>query len=135
MWPRDGCGIRCLEILKQKAREGVEIRFMYDGTNTLFRLPYDYPRQLEAYGIQCKVFNPIRPALTTSQNNRDHRKIVVIDGLVAFTGGINLADEYINEKDGSVTGRTRPLWVRGAQCAAYADVFCKCGISIPGADF
>ncbi len=112
-----------LEILKQKAREGVEIRFMYDGTNTLFRLPYDYPRQLEAYGIQCKVFNPIRPALTTSQNNRDHRKIVVIDGLVAFTGGINLADEYINEKDRFGHWKDTAIMVRGDAVRSFTLMF------------
>ena len=85
-----------LEILKQKAKEGVEVRFMYDGTCTFFRLPHNYPEYLGKMGIQCRVFSPIRPALSTYQNNRDHRKIVVIDGKVAYTGGVNLADEYIN---------------------------------------
>ena len=85
------------EILKEKAKEGVEIRFMYDGTCTFFRLPHDFPRFLEENGIKCRIFSPIRPALSTYQNNRDHRKIVVIDGTYAYTGGVNLADEYINE--------------------------------------
>ncbi len=87
-----------LEVLKKKAAEGVEVRLMYDGTNTVSALPVDYPRELESYGIQCRVFNPIRPAMSTVQNNRDHRKILVIDGKTAFTGGVNLADEYINKK-------------------------------------
>ena len=67
-----------------------------------FTLPNNYPKQLKKHGIQCAVFNPFRPVLTVKQNNRDHRKIAVIDGKVAFTGGINLADEYINaiEKHG-----------------------------------
>ena len=112
-----------LEILKQKVREGVEVRFMYDGTNTLSLLPYDYPRQLEAYGIQCKVFNPIRPALSTSQNNRDHRKIVVIDGLVAFTGGVNLADEYINEKDRFGHWKDTAIMVRGDAVRSFTLMF------------
>lgn len=86
------------EILKRKVKEGVEVRFMYDGTCTVSLLPHTYPQRLRAEGIQCKVFNPIKPTLSTMQNNRDHRKIVVIDGHTAFTGGINLADEYINEK-------------------------------------
>lgn len=86
-----------LEILKEKAAEGVEVRFMYDGTCTFFRLPHDYPEYLEQMGIQCRVFSPIRPALSTYQNNRDHRKIVVIDGQYGYTGGVNLADEYINK--------------------------------------
>lgn len=86
-----------LEILARKAREGVEVRFMYDGMGCLTLLPHRYPQQLERMGIHCKVFFPVKPALTSYQNNRDHRKITVIDGHTAFTGGINLADEYINE--------------------------------------
>lgn len=86
-----------LNILIDKAQKGVEIRLMYDGTNTFSRLPVKYPKELESLGIKCKVFSPIRPVFTTYQNHRDHRKIVVIDGKVAFTGGINLADEYIGK--------------------------------------
>lgn len=86
------------EILKRKAAEGVEVRFMYDGTDVLFNLPNSYPRTLEAEGIRCKMFAPIKPVFSPHYNNRDHRKILVVDGKVAFTGGINLADEYINEK-------------------------------------
>ncbi len=87
-----------LEILTRKVREGVEVRFMYDGTCTLSLLPKNYNKRMEALGIKCKIFSPMMPFLTTHQNNRDHRKILVIDGHTAFTGGINLADEYINEK-------------------------------------
>lgn len=87
-----------LDILKQKAKEGVEVRFMYDGTCALWYLPSYYPRELEAEGIRCKMFSPVKPIFSPHFNNRDHRKIVVVDGEVAFTGGINLADEYINEK-------------------------------------
>ena len=82
---------RVLEVLKRKAAEGVEVRFMYDGTCTVSLLPPNYPKKLEQEGIACRVFSPIRPALSTHQNNRDHRKIVVIDGN-------NLADEYVNRK-------------------------------------
>ena len=87
-----------LEILREKVRQGVEVRFMYDGTCSLWYLPSDYPRQLEQDGIKCKMFSPVKPIFSPHFNNRDHRKVVVIDGKVAFTGGINLADEYINEK-------------------------------------
>lgn len=87
-----------LEILKEKAKAGVEVRVMYDGMCSILLLPYRYPRELKEYGIKAKVFAPIMPFLSTNQNNRDHRKIAVIDGKVAFTGGLNLADEYINEK-------------------------------------
>lgn len=87
-----------LEILKRKVKEGVEVRFMYDGMCSILLLPYSYPKKLRAMGIKAKMFAPIRPLMSTSQNNRDHRKILVIDGRVAYTGGVNLADEYINEK-------------------------------------
>jgi len=87
-----------LEILEAKAKEGVEIRFMYDGT-CMFSLPENYHKYISRKGIKCKIFAPVKPILSTYQNNRDHRKITVIDGQVAFTGGINLADEYINEKE------------------------------------
>ena len=87
-----------LEILKEKAAAGVEVRFMYDGMCCLTLMPYGYPKQLEKYGIHCKMFSPVRPVLSSYQNNRDHRKITVIDGHTAFTGGVNLADEYINRK-------------------------------------
>lgn len=85
-----------LEILEQKAAEGVEVRVMYDDVGCFVRLPRDYRKTLEAKGIRCMVFNPFRPMLSVIQNNRDHRKITVIDGKIAYTGGLNLADEYIN---------------------------------------
>ena len=87
-----------LEILKRNVKEGVDVRFMYDGMCSILLLPYSYPKKLRAMGIKAKMFAPIRPLMSTSQNNRDHRKILVIDGRVAYTGGVNLADEYINEK-------------------------------------
>jgi len=85
-----------LEILAQKAAQGVDVRLIYDDMGCFFILPSNYPARLEAMGIKCKIFNPFRPFLSAIQNNRDHRKIAIIDGLVAFTGGTNLADEYIN---------------------------------------
>ncbi len=88
-----------LDILKRKVKEGVEVRVMYDGLCCLALLPYKYPETLKEMGIKCKMFFPIKPVLSTHQNNRDHRKILVIDGKVAFTGGVNLADEYINLKE------------------------------------
>lgn len=86
-----------LEILEQKVKEGVDVRFMYDGMCCLMLMPYKYPQRLIEKGIKCKMFSPIKPILSTVQNNRDHRKIMVIDGHTAFTGGVNLADEYINK--------------------------------------
>ena len=87
---------RILEILARKAAQGVDVRVMYDGTCEFSTLPRDYPRRLEALGIRCKVFAPVTPFVSTHYNYRDHRKIAVVDGQVAFTGGVNLADEYIN---------------------------------------
>lgn len=87
-----------LEILERKARAGVDVRVMYDDVGCLYTLPAGYDSTLEKMGIQCRVFNRYRPIVTLRLNNRDHRKIMVVDGNVAFTGGVNLADEYINEK-------------------------------------
>ena len=86
-----------LRILADKAAEGVEVRVIYDGSNEFGTLPRDYPKRLEKIGIKCHVFAPITPLLSTVYNNRDHRKILVIDGKVAYNGGVNLADEYINQ--------------------------------------
>lgn len=88
-----------LDILKERVWHGVEVRFMYDGMCSLYLLPHDYDKELRRAGIKCKQFAPIQPILSSYQNNRDHRKICVVDGRVAFTGGINLADEYINERE------------------------------------
>ena len=87
-------GIR--EILKQKALEGVEVRVFYDDVGSIGFLNPEFIRQMEADGIQCRVFNPVFPLWNMFMNNRDHRKITVIDGEVGFTGGYNLADEYFN---------------------------------------
>jgi cardiolipin synthase len=83
-------------ILVEKAALGVEVRFMYDGFSGTKKLPDDFPMQLRNFGILVNVFEPLNPLLSTDQNFRDHRKIAVIDGEIAFTGGFNLADEYAN---------------------------------------
>ncbi|MDR1178614.1 MAG: cardiolipin synthase [Spirochaetaceae bacterium] len=85
-----------ISILEKKAREGLDVRIMYDDLGCFLSLPPRYKQHLEHRGIQCHIFNPFRPIVSSLQNNRDHRKIVAIDGKTAFTGGINLADEYIN---------------------------------------
>ena len=87
-----------LDILKEKAAAGVDVRLIYDDVGCLRLLPYRYYETLREYGIKCEAFNPFVPFVSVVMNNRDHRKIIVIDGNVGFTGGINLADEYINEK-------------------------------------
>ena len=82
---------------EQKAQEGLDVRLIYDDMGCVSNLPYKYDRILEARGIKCMAFNPFIPFVSLAMNNRDHRKILVIDGHTGFTGGINLADEYINE--------------------------------------
>ena len=87
---------KILDILKRKAAKGLDVRFVYDDFGCVTTLPAGYYRQMEAWGIRCVRFNPLYPVMSVIMNNRDHRKILVVDGKVGFTGGINLADEYIN---------------------------------------
>ncbi|MGM9873714.1 MAG: cardiolipin synthase [Bacilli bacterium] len=87
-----------LDILIQKAKEGVDVRVIYDDFGCLSTLPRNYYKKLNSYGIKSFPFNKIKPIIDIRYNNRDHRKIIVIDGYIGFTGGINLADEYINEE-------------------------------------
>ena len=112
-----------LEILKRKVQAGVEVRFMYDGTCTLSLLPKNYDKYLERYGIKCRIFSPMMPFLSTHQNNRDHRKVVVIDGHTAFTGGINLADEYINEKERFGHWKDTAVMVKGRAVNSFTLMF------------
>lgn len=85
-----------LDVLTERAKAGVDVRLLYDDFGSLVKLPSDFARQMEAQGIKCVAFNPFVPSVALSMNNRDHRKIMVVDGHTAFSGGINLADEYIN---------------------------------------
>ena len=112
-----------LEILERKVQDGVEVRFMYDGMCCLVLLPYSYPRELRTKGLKAKMFAPIRPALSTYQNNRDHRKILVIDGHTAFTGGINLADEYINRKVRFGHWKDTGIMVKGDAVTSFTMMF------------
>lgn len=85
-----------VDILKQKADRGVDVRFIYDGMGSQHLLPFNFNKKLTEMGIKTAIYQPFVPMLSSIQNNRDHRKIVVIDGNTAFTGGDNFADEYIN---------------------------------------
>ena len=106
-----------LDILKEKVREGLDVRFIYDDVGCVSLLPYHYYKEMEAAGIKCMAFNPFIPLFSFVMNNRDHRKILVIDGHTAFSGGINLADEYINHierfgywKDTAIMLRGEAVW-------------------------
>lgn len=96
-------------VLKEKVKEGVEVRVLYDDIGCMKTLPSHYDKRLRAEGIKCLRFSPVSPRISTAHNNRDHRKILIVDGHAAYTGGINIADEYINKanrfghwKDGGI---------------------------------
>ncbi len=112
-----------LKILKRKASEGVEVRVLYDDVGSLMTLSWDYAEKLEEKGIKCVSFNRIHPILKTVLNHRDHRKILVIDGVTAFSGGINLADEYINRKERFGHWKDNAFRVRGEAVWSYAVLF------------
>lgn len=84
------------EVLAKKAADGVEVRILYDDVGSIGFITPEFIKRMGEIGIRCRVFNPVMPAMRIFMNNRDHRKITVIDGTVGFTGGYNLADEYFN---------------------------------------
>lgn len=88
-----------LEVLTRKVREGVDVRLIYDDFGCVTTLPHKFYLKMRDLGIKCVTFNPLRPLMSIIMNNRDHRKIFVVDGTVGYTGGLNLADEYINKKE------------------------------------
>ncbi|ONI39407.1 cardiolipin synthase [Candidatus Epulonipiscium fishelsonii] len=102
-----------LEVLAKKASAGVEVRMMYDDAGTITVLPYKYHDHLESLGIKTVVFNKLNPTLSIYMNNRDHRKITVIDGHTGFIGGVNLADEYINEVEKFGHWKDAALYLKG----------------------
>ncbi len=125
-----------LEILARKAREGVEIRLLYDGSCEFATLPHDYPKRIRKLGIQCKMFAPLTPFVSTLYNYRDHRKILVIDGHTAFTGGINFADEYINRKKKHGYWKDTAVMVKGEAAKSFALMFLQMwNVDTKGEDF
>ena len=87
---------RMKQILAEKAKQGVDVRVLYDDVGSIGFIDSKFVKRMEALGIKCRVFNPLIPVVNIFMNNRDHRKITVIDGKVGFTGGYNLADKYFN---------------------------------------
>lgn len=87
---------RLKNVLADRARNGVEVRVLYDDVGSIGFIDAAFVKRMEAVGIQCRMFNPVTPVFNIFMNNRDHRKITVIDNKVGFTGGYNLADEYFN---------------------------------------
>ena len=112
-----------LEILKLKAEQGVEVRLMYDAMGSLTTFPIEYCEELGKIGIKCRTFKKVTPFLTTYQNNRNHRKILVIDGHTAFTGGINIADEYINKYERFGHWKDTAVMVKGEAAVSFTIMF------------
>lgn len=114
---------KILEILVEKVKEGVDVRVMYDGTCEVSLLPHNYPKKLRKLGIKCKIFAPLTPFFSTLYNYRDHRKILVIDGHTAFTGGVNLADEYINKIDRFGHWKDSAVMIKGNAVKSFILMF------------
>lgn len=112
-----------LEILEEKAAQGIEVKMLYDDIGCMATLPGDYTLQLRSRGIEVHKFNKVIPRLTVAYNNRDHRKILVIDGQVAYTGGINLADEYINHVERFGYWKDSGLRLDGPAVKAFTRLF------------
>ena len=111
------------DILVRKAAEGVDVRLIYDDFGSLLGLPSDFVVRMERAHIRCIPFNPVVPVLSLVMNHRDHRKIVVVDGSVAYTGGINLADEYINAEERFGYWKDATLRTEGAAVLNFTVMF------------
>ena len=111
------------EILKRKAAQGVDVRVIYDDVGSVSVLPIGYWSKLEEEGIHSLPFNPFVPVVNLVMNNRDHRKIMVIDGYTAFSGGANLADEYINQLERFGHWRDTGIRLRGDAAWSFTIMF------------
>ena len=112
-----------LEILEEKAAQGVEIKMLYDDIGCMVTLPGDYTVHLRSKGIDAHKFNKVIPRMTGAYNNRDHRKILVIDGQISYTGGINLADEYINHIERFGHWKDSGIRIDGPATQAFTRLF------------
>lgn len=111
------------EILLEKIDEGVDVRLMYDDFGSILNIDRDFARAIADKGIKTHSFNPIRPQLAIQMNNRDHRKIIVVDGETAFTGGSNIADEYINKRTRFGYWKDMGIKIHGAAVEPFAIAF------------
>ena len=112
-----------LEILEEKASQGVEVKMLYDDIGCMVTLPGDYTLHLRSKGIDAHKFNKVIPRMTVAYNNRDHRKILVIDGQISYTGGINLADEYINHIERFGHWKDSGIRIDGPATQAFTRLF------------
>ena len=111
------------KVLKEKVKQGVEVFMMYDDLGCIATLPEDFYKKLQSDGISCVPCNQFKPILSHIHNNRDHRKITVIDGKVGFTGGVNLADEYINEIEKYGHWKDTAVKIRGEAVKTLSALF------------
>ena len=125
---------RIVDVLERKAAQGVDVRLMYDGMGCLGIIPKEFDKELLRRGIKCRVFSPMQPLLSTYQNNRDHRKIIVIDGECAISGGINLADEYINRIERFGHWKDTGIRIYGAGVAGFTEMFLSMWYTASGVD-
>ena len=112
-----------LEVLEEKAAQGVEVKMLYDDIGCMVTLPGDYTVYLRSKGIDAHKFNKVIPRMTVAYNNRDHRKILVIDGQISYTGGINLADEYINRIERFGHWKDSGIRIDGPATQAFTRLF------------
>ena len=112
-----------LEILKEKAAAGVDVRFIYDDVGSISTVPIDYDKKLAKVGVKTIKFNPFSALLDIRLNNRDHRKILVIDGHTCFSGGFNLADEYINAEVRFGHWKDNAILIRGRAVENFTKMF------------
>ena len=110
-------------ILRRKAAQGVDVRLIYDDFGSLLTVPTDFVVRMERNHIRCIPFNPVVPLVSLVMNHRDHRKIVVIDGTIAYTGGVNLADEYINAEQRFGYWKDAALRIEGAAAWNFSVMF------------
>ena len=112
-----------LEVLQRKIQEGVKVRLIYDDVGSIKTFTGSFVKKLKRMGIECAAFNPFRPILSIILNNRDHHKILVVDGQVGFTGGINIADEYINKKERFGYWKDAGIMVKGEAVWSFTMMF------------
>ena len=129
-----------LEILKEKVNEGVEVRILYDDVGSIGFVNLGFVKYVQSFGIKCKVFNPVFPLIRLFMNNRDHRKITVIDGEIGYTGGYNWADEYFGYKPAYGKWKDTGLRFEGPAVNSLTEMFLEMWINpkkdkIEGRDF
>ncbi len=122
------------EILERKAHQGLDVRLMYDGMGCMNIMPKGYEKLLNSKGIKTQIFSPVQPLLSTYQNNRDHRKVIVVDGECAFCGGINLADEYINKIERFGHWKDNGFRIYGEGVRGFTEMFLTMWCTVAGTE-